>query len=48
MITFHKLGELDRLVMFQNLSIHNSDHSELNGYRDLTEFTVLKDNKIIK
>ena len=36
------------LAMFQNLSIHNSDQGELNGYRDLTEFTVFKNNKVIE
>jgi hypothetical protein len=36
------------LAMFQNLAIHNSDQGELNGYRDLTEFTVFKNNKIIE
>jgi dTDP-4-amino-4,6-dideoxygalactose transaminase len=35
------------LAMFQNLSIHNSDQGELNGYRDLTEFEIFKNNKII-
>jgi dTDP-4-amino-4,6-dideoxygalactose transaminase len=36
------------LAMFQNLAIHNSDQGELNGYRDLTEFTVFKNNKVIE
>ena len=36
------------LAMFQNLPLHNSDQGELNGYRDLTEFTVFKNNKIIE
>ena len=36
------------LAMFQNLAVHNSDQGELNGYRDLTEFTVFKNNKVIE
>lgn len=36
------------LAVFQNLPIHNSDQGELNGYRDLTEFTVFKNNKTIE
>jgi hypothetical protein len=36
------------LAIMQNLPLHNSDQGELNGYRDLTEFTVFKNNKIIK
>lgn len=36
------------LCLMQNYPEHNSDQHELNGYRDLTEFTVFKNNKIIK
>ena len=36
------------LAMLQNLPLHNSDQGELNGYRDLTEFTVFKNNKVIE
>jgi dTDP-4-amino-4,6-dideoxygalactose transaminase len=36
------------LCLMQNYPRHNSDMSELNGYRDLTEFTIFKNNKIIK
>jgi hypothetical protein len=31
----------------QNYPDHNKDLDENNGYRDLTEFTVFKNNKII-
>jgi dTDP-4-amino-4,6-dideoxygalactose transaminase len=36
------------LSMMQNYPEHKEDLQELNGYRDLTEFTVFKNNKIIK
>jgi len=36
------------LAMFQNYPEHMSDLGEDNGYRDLTEFTVFKNNKIIE
>ena len=36
------------LCLMQNYPRHNSDMNELNGYRDLTEFTIFKNNKIIK
>jgi hypothetical protein len=36
------------LAMFQNYPEHNRDLGELNGYRDLTEFTVFKNNKVIE
>jgi len=36
------------LAVMQNLPLHNSDQGELNGYRDLTEFTVFKNNKVIE
>jgi dTDP-4-amino-4,6-dideoxygalactose transaminase len=36
------------LAMFQNYPEHMSDLGEDNGYRDLTEFTVFKDNKVIE
>lgn len=36
------------LALMQNHPIHNEDIQELNGYRDLTEFTVFKNNKIIE
>jgi dTDP-4-amino-4,6-dideoxygalactose transaminase len=36
------------LAVMQNLPTHNSDQGELNGYRDLTEFTVFKNNKVIE
>ena len=36
------------LSMFQNYPEHMSDLGEDNGYRDLTEFTVFKNNKIIE
>ena len=35
------------LAMMQNYPEHKEDLDELNGYRDLTEFTVFKNNKII-
>ncbi len=35
------------LALFQNYPIHKEDLGELNGYRDLTEFTVFKDCKVI-
>jgi dTDP-4-amino-4,6-dideoxygalactose transaminase len=36
------------LAMFQNYPEHMSDLGEDNGYRDLTEFTVFKNNKVIE
>ncbi len=36
------------LSMMQNYPPHQKDMDELNGYRDLTEFTVFKNNKVIK
>lgn len=36
------------LAMFQNYPEHMTDLGEDNGYRDLTEFTVFKDSKIIE
>lgn len=36
------------LSMFQNYPEHMSDLGEDNGYRDLTEFTVYEDNKVIE
>lgn len=36
------------LALLQNYPEHNSDLDELNGYRDLTEFDIFKNNKIIK
>lgn len=36
------------LALMQNYPEHNSDQDELNGYRDLTEFTIFKNNKKIK
>ena len=36
------------LAIFQNYPEHMSDLGELNGYRDLTEFTLYKNSKIIK
>ena len=36
------------LAMMQNYPEHKEDSLELNGYRDLTEFTVFKKCKIIK
>ena len=35
------------LALFQNYPEHKEDLGELNGYRDLTEFTVFKDCKVI-
>jgi dTDP-4-amino-4,6-dideoxygalactose transaminase len=36
------------LAMFQNYSLEGGDLGEDNGYRDLTEFTVFKNNKVIE
>jgi dTDP-4-amino-4,6-dideoxygalactose transaminase len=36
------------LCLMQNYPEHNSDLDELNGYRDLTEFEIFKNNEIIK
>jgi len=36
------------LAMFQNYSVEGGDLGEENGYRDLTEFTVFKNNKTIE
>lgn len=36
------------LCLMQNYPLHNSDQDELNGYRDLTEFTIFKNNKVIR
>lgn len=36
------------LCLMQICAEHNSDIEEVNGYRDLTEFPVFKDNKILK
>ena len=36
------------LAMFQNYSVEGGDLGEDNGYRDLTEFTVFKNNKVIE
>ena len=36
------------LALMQNYPDHNSDLNEVNGYRDLTEFTIFKNNKTIK
>ena len=36
------------LAMFQNYPEHMSDLGEDKGYRDLTEFTVFKNNKVIE
>ena len=36
------------LALLQNYPVHNQDLLEINGYRDLTEFTVFKNNKTIK
>lgn len=36
------------LALMQNYPEHNTDQGELNGYRDLTEFTLFKNNKKIK
>ncbi len=35
------------LCLLQNYPEHNGDQGELNGYRDLTEFTLFKKNKVI-
>ena len=35
------------LCLMQNYPEHNKDLGEVNGYRDLTEFPVFKNNKII-
>jgi len=35
------------LAMMQNYPEHKEDLQEVNGYRDLTEFTVFKDNETI-
>jgi len=35
------------LCLMQNLPKHNNDLDELNGYRDLTEFSIFKNNKVI-
>ena len=36
------------LAIFQNYPEHKEDLGEINGYRDLTEFTVFKNNKVIE
>jgi len=36
------------LSLMQNYPEHNKDLDELNGYRDLTEFTVFKNNRTIE
>ena len=36
------------LALMQNYPEHSTDQGELNGYRDLTEFTIFKNNKKIK
>jgi dTDP-4-amino-4,6-dideoxygalactose transaminase len=36
------------LSLMQNYPIHKEDQGELNGYRDLTEFTVFKDCEVIE
>jgi len=36
------------LAMMQNYPIHKEDLGEISGYRDLTKFTVFKNNKVIK
>jgi dTDP-4-amino-4,6-dideoxygalactose transaminase len=36
------------LALLQNYPEHNTDLDEINGYRDLTEFSVFKNCKIIK
>ena len=36
------------LCLMQNYPEHNRDLDELNGYRDLTEFSIFKNNKKIK
>jgi dTDP-4-amino-4,6-dideoxygalactose transaminase len=35
------------LALMQNIPLDNPDLDEGNGYRDLTEFTVFKDYKVI-
>lgn len=35
------------LELMQNYPVHSSDRLEINGYRDLTEFTVFKNKKVI-
>jgi dTDP-4-amino-4,6-dideoxygalactose transaminase len=35
------------LSLMQNMPLYNPDLDENNGYRDLTEFTIFKNNKII-
>ena len=35
------------LELMQNYPVHKSDNQEINGYRDLTEFTVFKKYKTI-
>jgi dTDP-4-amino-4,6-dideoxygalactose transaminase len=35
------------LALMQNYSQHSPDIKEINGYRDLTEFPVFKDCKVI-
>tara|TARA_Y100001963_G_scaffold160065_1_gene267537 strand:- start:4215 stop:4850 length:636 start_codon:yes stop_codon:yes gene_type:complete len=36
------------LSMFQNYPENNEDTRELNGYRDLTQFKIFKNNKVIE
>jgi len=36
------------LAILQNYPEHNEDMGEHNGYRDLTEFSIFKDNKVIQ
>ena len=36
------------LCLLQNYPEHMSDQGELNGYRDLTEFSIFKSNRTIK
>ena len=36
------------LALFQNYPQHNMDLEEKNGYRDLTEFDIFKECKIIE
>jgi dTDP-4-amino-4,6-dideoxygalactose transaminase len=35
------------LALMQNIPLHNKDLGENDGYRDLTEFTIFKNSKII-
>ena len=35
------------LALMQNISFHNEDLDENNGYRDLTNFSIFKNNKVI-